>query len=444
MKWSRYSRLFESRRNGWLLYNAASGSFLRLDPEAAATIREIISAPEAYDFSASPQLYLTLRTGGHLVTDTQDDDFYNILKMRRLTANYASHTMLLTIAVTRACNFACSYCYESNRTGQPMSPEVCENLLKFIDRHQSLSKLAIIWYGGEPLLGLKPIRELSAALDERGRSFEAMIVTNGYLLDDRIIPELNRLHIQRIQITLDGSRETHDQRRYQVSGQGSFDVILGNLDQLMASDYQGSVQIRVNIDMRNRHEFSQVWHMIRERYPDAGNRLIVYPGYVKGEGHPDSSCFFDSSLTGQFVADLARDEGIQAMALYPSIASAGCTLTKRNAYVVGPEGELYKCWDDIGIPDRIIGTIDGKEPWNAALLARGMVGCNYLDAPECRECFYFPVCDGGCHRVRLRNLEDGGHRECCSYFRDHLEDLLEIHYEMKMQKDAEKEETKHA
>ena len=445
MKWSRYSHFFRSKRNGYLLYNSASGFFLKVEDDGVKDIENIIKAPEGFDFSGMPGLYLTLRRGGFLVEDTTDDDYYNILKMRRISANYVTRTLLLTIAVTRNCNFNCSYCYEGNRSGYPMSKEVEDKLMDFIDLHKREDQLAIVWYGGEPLLAMDRIRSIDKRLKEKGRKYNAFLVTNGYLLKDDIISELNDLCINWIQITLDGSRTTHDSRRYQVSGEGSFDVILGNLDRLMNSDYEGIVNIRVNVDMRNKDEYKDVHHLIKERYPDVfGTKIWVYPGYVKGDGHPDASCFFDSALTGQFVADLAQNDDINAMSLLPQKTLGGCTLTKRCAYVVGPDGELYKCWDDVGIPEMVTGHIDDMTSWNNALIARGMVGCSYLDSQVCKECFYFPVCDGGCHKIRLKNLMDGGDRDCCSYFRDSLDDLLELHYEQKMRDEQKKTETEKA
>ncbi|MBO4373507.1 MAG: radical SAM protein [Lachnospiraceae bacterium] len=440
MKWSHYSHLFESERNGWLLYNSASGFFMKIEDDAVDTVKKIQEDPEKYDFSNDPGLYLTLRRSGCIVEDTQDDDFYNIVKMRRLTGNYAVRTLLLTIAVTRSCNFSCSYCYEENRTGKPMSKEVEDKLMDFIDLHKREDQLYITWYGGEPLLAIDRIRSIDRRLKEKEKKYNAMIVTNGYLLKEDIIKDLNDLSINHMQITLDGNKKTHDSRRFQVNGEGSFDMIMNNLDALMASDYKGTVNIRVNIDMRNKDEFRDVYNLINGRYPeDYGKRISVYPGYVKGDGHPDASCFFDSDLTGQFVAELARKDNINAMSLLPQKTAAGCTLTKRCAYVVGPEGELYKCWDDIGIPEMVIGRLDDLTGWNNSLIARGMVGASYLDSPVCRECFYFPVCDGGCHKIRLKNLMDGKNRDCCSYFRDHLDELLEIYYEQKKKAEENKD-----
>ena len=106
-------------------------------------------------------------------------------------------------------------------------------------------------------------------------------------------------------------------------------------------------------------------------------------------------------------------------------------MTKRNAYVIGPEGELYKCWNDIGISEKVIGHIETERDWNMSLVAEGMVGCSYLESEECKKCFFFPICDGGCPQKRLENKKKGIENGTCSYFKSHLNELLEIHYEQK-------------
>jgi len=433
MKWSRYNRLFRSQRNGWLLYNSASNSLFQLEDALAEKVKEIADDPEGFDFTPMPQVYFQLRGGGFLVEDGQDDALYNILKMKRLTQRYANRTLLLTVAVTRSCNFDCSYCFEGNRSGRPMTEEVEDKVLAFIGKHKGMEALGITWYGGEPLLAFDRIQSFDKKLKAMGTPYQAHLITNGYLLTEGVIEKLNDLQIKSIQITLDGSQPTHDSRRYLKGGQrGTFQTILSNLDHLMASDYQGTVLIRVNVDSRNEDEFMEVYRLIQRRYPEQSDQTIyVYPGFVQGDEHPDVSCFFDSGEKARFVAKMARQYGVDVLSLFPKRAAGGCTLTSRNAYVVGPEGELYKCWNDVGIPEAVVGHVDRAAGWNMGLIAEGMVACSYLDSPECKECYYFPVCDGGCHKERMKNLHDDLNRDCCSYFKDHLEELLELHYEQK-------------
>lgn len=436
MKWSRYNLLFESKRNGWLLYNSASNCFLQMSEEAMEAARKIEEDPDQVDYSQIPDLYFHLRNGGFLVEDSQDDDFYRILKMRRLTANYAGHTLLLTIAPTRACNFACPYCYEGNRTASMMSEETEDQLVEFIKKHKKISRLSLVWYGGEPLLAFKRIKSLNQKIRALGKEYSSFIVTNGYLLNDEVVASLDELKTSLIQITLDGSKETHDSRRYLIGDGPTYDRIVENIDRLLRSSWEGKVQIRVNVDGTNQKEFVDVYRFIQKRYPDQfGKRVTVYPGFVHGEEvNPDTSCFFDSDEKGQFLEDMHRDHGINALSMFPSSVMGGCTMTKRNAYVVGPDGELYKCWNDVGVPELVIGNISSLTNWNMSLVAEGMVGASFLEDPKCQECYFFPICDGGCPKMRMLNNRDGKGRDTCSYFKNHLTALLEMHYEEKCKK----------
>ena len=432
MKWSRYNKLFQSKRNGWLLYNSASKNFMQVEEDVLEEVQSIAADLNGHDFTRSPMLYMTLRSMGFIVEDTQDDDFYNIIKMNALTTLYSNASLSLTIAITRACNFDCSYCFEGNRTGKPMSEEVEKKLIDFI-AHYRTSRLYITWYGGEPLVAFDRILSIDKAIKQMGKWYSASMITNGYLFDDEKISKLNELNIGYLQITLDGKKETHDGRRYLKNGGPTYDRILENIRKILQTDFKGMIHVRVNVDSRNEDEFPVVYNMMRTMFPqDFGKRITVYPGFVKGDDHPDASCFFEPEEQGRFIRRMATEFGINPLTLYPKKFSEGCIMTKKNGFVVGPEGELYKCWDDVGIPEMVVGHIDSFHDWNMPLLAECMVGCSYLDDPECKACYYLPVCNGGCHRIRQKNLHCDVKHSSCTYFKGNLEDLLELHFEEKL------------
>jgi uncharacterized protein len=433
MKWSRYSKFFQSKRNGWLLYNSASGAFLEIGEETVPVISEIMENAATFDFSGAVGLYFQLRNNGFLVEDTGDRDFLHILKMRRLSCNYAMNSMTLTIAPTRNCNFGCPYCYENNRTPSMMSDETVENILNFIKAYKSVKKLRIAWYGGEPLLAYRKIKKINQGIGELDIPYSSFMVTNGYCLTPKICEELNELRLDRIQITIDGDKETHNSRRFLIGGGKTFERIMNNMDTLLRSSWNGDIHLRVNVDATNCEQFARVYHMIQDRYEEEMlERIYIYPGFVSGEEtNPDISCFFDSEAKGNFIAKLAREEKIAPLPIFPYIKCGGCTLIQKNSYVIGPEGELYKCWHDMGEKDRVIGNVAPHSQWNTALLAEGMVSGNYLGDEECEDCMLFPVCDGGCPQVRMLNNRDGKKRDHCSYFKNNLEGLLEVYYEQK-------------
>ena len=430
--WSRYSVFFQSQSHGWLLFNTVSRAFLAVEDSLVPAIRGIMADPASFDYSGCAMLYLQLRSLGFLVEEGRDDAFYSITKMRTLTHLYGDSSLSLTLAVTRACNFDCSYCFEGNRTGLPMSQKTEDKLISFIQAHRA-GALYITWYGGEPLLAFDRILSIDRRIRGMGRDYSASMITNGYLLTEEKIARLNDLKIGYLQITLDGGRETHDSRRYLKNRGGTYDRILANIDALMATDFSGKLHIRVNVDTRNEEEFADVYKYFAEKYPnDFRRRLYVYPGFVKGDEHPESSCFFDSQERGAFLTRMYRKHGIIPLFIFPQRTMQSCTMTHRNSFVVGPDGELYKCWDDVGLKEREIGTLDVADNWDMAQIAEGMVACSYLDSQECRNCMYFPICDGGCPRARQNNLHRKEQRSTCTYFRDNMETLLELWYEKRL------------
>ena len=125
---------------------------------------------------------------------------------------------MLTIALTRACNFNCVYCYEHDRKPIYMSDEVARDLIDFIKRFPALARLSITWYGGEPLLCFDRICSLTDKIKELDIAFTAMLVTNGYLLNEETSSKLTDLKIETVQVTVDGREPIHNKRRPLKSG----------------------------------------------------------------------------------------------------------------------------------------------------------------------------------------------------------------------------------
>lgn len=47
-------------------------------------------------------------------------------------------------------------------------------------------------------------------------------------------------------------------------------------------------------------------------------------------------------------------------------------INKLNSYIIGPEGEIYKCWNDVSNTAKVIGNIQEECLENSTLFARYM------------------------------------------------------------------------
>lgn len=436
MHWSKYNLLFHSARHGYLLYNALTNLFAELDAETYHEVEQIRQSPESYDFTKAPALYVQLLRAKVLVDPQEEASTLNTFKLKRIGGNFAETSLGLTIAPTLACNFNCTYCYESHRRPVFMNSATEAQLLEFIRRFKSIQALDVTWYGGEPLLGFESIVRLTEQMQALPLRFQAHLITNGYLLTDAVIAQLDALKIINIQMTLDGPSEVHNLRRPLANGDPTYDVIRAHLSALLASRWKGQLSLRVNVDANNQAQYAALYHDLRRDFPD-DRRINIYPGIVTEAQvrNPDIHCQLTRKEETRFLLDVYRTYGITNADFYPR-HNWGCMATCRNGFVIGPEGEVYKCWHDVGDQQMVVGSIYADRAWNTNLLANYLMGTNPFDDPVCQSCFYLPICDGGCAHFRLLNAFYGGQFDTCVKFKDALPEFLEIHYELK-QKQAQ-------
>lgn len=324
----------------------------------------------------------------------------------------------LTIAPTSDCNFRCIYCYEKGAIApKTMSLETETAIFDFIQLLSSkISSLSISWYGGEPLMRFDIIERLSKKIiklcDENNIVYHASIVTNGYLLNEEISKKLKEYRIYHVQITIDGSKEIHDKRRIMANGKGTFDTIINNL--ILYKEYLPNISLRINVDKSNFDKIEDLYELLKKK--ELLDIVTPYLGHVRAENecYNDNKCISTkdySELTLNFQKSINRE----LRAFYPITRSKLCGADSLYSFVIDSDGTLYKCWNDIGRPEKSVGNI--LEP-----IFVNMNNIEYLtlDATlneKCSQCKYLPICMGGCP---VNFAQD----ENCTYFKYHLDEYL--------------------
>jgi len=134
--------------------------------------------------------------------------------------------------------------------------------------------------------------------------------------------------------------------------------------------------------------------------------IIIYPGFVTMHNDKQiNACEYmslnDMSSFNYYINSKEKTPN------YFKFDSLSCGATQINFFVVGPEGELYKCWNDIGRNEMIIGNVNDNKIINSDILAQYLGGPTSLDDEECINCTLFFVCNGGCTWQRIQNKIHG-------------------------------------
>jgi radical SAM protein with 4Fe4S-binding SPASM domain len=111
--------------------------------------------------------------------------------------------------VTYACNLRCKHCYST--AGRTWKDELsCEEALKALDVLADAGVTAIAFSGGEPLLK-KEFFQLAEKASNYGMFIA--IATNGTLLTKEMAEKLKNSGVGFVQISLDGTKQTHEEFR---------------------------------------------------------------------------------------------------------------------------------------------------------------------------------------------------------------------------------------
>jgi uncharacterized protein len=426
----------ESRYNIWVeregtsyLYNGVSGALLRVPAEDRKGLERVLADATATD--CSPKVLERMAVGRMLVPD--DADELKMLGTRYEMSRNDPTQFAVTVVTSLGCNFDCPYCFEDKHPSI-MRDDVQQALLAVLDDQlPTIKTFYATWFGGEPLIGKRPLLALSDAFIERcdaaGVSYGASITTNGYLLDERTCAELRDRRVHGVQVSLDGPPEIHDRMRPLANGKGTFWHIVKNLKH--AVDYL-PIAVRINLDTGNRPHTEELLQILQAE--GLAGKLTVYVGQIVGVndavGAPSASyetrCFTSPEYARaerEFV-DLATSYGFSWPTL-PVPSGAPCTAVRANELVVGSEGELYKCWDSVGNNREVVGTIFDYKNLNGRL--NKWLKYDPLADAECRSCIALPVCMGGCahHAMDLIQYENR-----CGTFRHEYRAQIETFVEM--------------
>lgn len=431
LKPSRYNSFVNLPESGIILaFNGISTLAVEFPIEVGGVIKQILSEPDADCTAEELAIKLTLIKGGFLIH--KDTDEIGMLKVNNRESRFHSGSVGYTVLLTKDCNMRCPYCYQAHEMGA-MSGEVADAFVELVSRETQGGKpFSITWFGGEPLLCVDLLLDISGRLskvaEENKCSAGYSIITNGYLLTDKLAEELVQYGCTYAQITLDGPKRVHDTKRVLPGGGPTYDRIVENIG---TASERMQIDIRVNIDKDNADSVDE----LLDELEAAGLRRKARVYFARigpvTEICADVAgiCFGVedfSKLDSRFnMKKIKRGWGAP---LYPPSKGGFCSADSLTGKTICPDGAIFKCWNEVSYPENAVGYLLDPKLTEAEMMNNRIkwLAWDPFEKAECVKCPVLPNCMGGCPWEGMRS--DNTERGDCSLLKHNLGETIALTY----------------
>ena len=351
---------------------------------------------------------------GYLIDEKEEKKIY-MNKYLEFIENRDKDEIQIFFVPWYACNFGCSYCYQSGyeQENQSVTKELIDSFFSYVNNEFAGRRKYITVFGGEPLLNAEVSRKSIEYLLQRAAEsgLDTAFVTNGFALKE-YTPLLKKYRIREVQVTLDGIAEVHDQRRPLKNGGGTFEKIVEGIDAALAEKI--NINLRVVIDKENLHSLADLAKFAVEKgwtgnsyfktqlgrnyelhYCQASanrlyERLEFYEAiYSLINEHPEIAEFHKPAFS---VSKYLFDNGELPAPLFDDCT--GC----KTEWAFDGTGHVYACTATVGKKGEELGTFYPAASKSADLI-KVWEERDVTSIPECKECSLQLACGGGCASI---------------------------------------------
>ena len=405
-KLSRYN-VFYQDGDVQYVWNTYSDALLKLEKSGQEYIQSFRGTDDkSYEFDM-------LKSNGFIVYE-QIDEFGRIClqeKQALFTSN--PEDLLFVIAPSLECNFRCNYCFQktAEKSGV-MTPETAEKVAEYIccqlENNPNIKKLHIKWFGGEPLLHVNIIENISRKVIDYTQKneikFGASLITNGRFLDSKTLTLLRECYVEMAQITVDGTRDSFCKSKGALSE--DFDCVINNI---CNAAEKIRISVRLNIPDNDANEAISITDFLFS-HCKLFAKNIVYFAYICDYSASEEVLqqAYIKYVQNYFkwlkhIIEHYDINKIKTKIQNRKSRSTSCGLIKSHNVCIGPHGELYKCEHSFGDDSMIIGNVWQGRFFNDAEMAYYTTIDNPLKS-KCFQCKYIPICLGECPNDRINGF----------------------------------------
>lgn len=416
-KLSLYNKIWKISDGSFMVFNTISGGVFILKDEIYKSLQA-----NQWEKISEETIVTLLKAYVLIPKQNENKDIFNF---ELLGARAQKDRLGIFIVPSRLCNLECTYCIQNNlfenKSDSFLTKTIIDKYYEWIEERiqkWGTRKLDIIFYGGEPLTAdTSVLQYLIEKFDLLPTKPSYRLISNGTKLSSYA----NFLkHMDTVQITMDGNRQIHDQRRVTKNNTGTYDIILKNIFQYLEVSENNKVIIRMNVDKENRESLLDSIKKIINCLPIHQIEFQLCPVDPYLEGMTDKMVHGDIKKTANAITDayafLKKDYNKS-----PYIWRVNCGVSSICQWSFDTEGSIYKCPAQTGKPEEAVYNVN--EGYFRSSFYNTM---NHVtDEEDCLACTYLGICYGGC--IRQRELT--GNKSCKKdFFDEYIPRIIEIKY----------------
>jgi len=173
--------------------------------------------------------------------------------------------------INNVCNLRCKHCYVNYQNED--NDLTVEEWQKVFDSCINLGARVFGNVGKEPLITWDETKSILSYFKNKREKDDRIkfgIVTNGLLIDSEKAEELNELNLDYIDISIDGTQNTHDK----IRGEGAYNKTIQNISRLTKTGLQDKIFISYTLNKLNLNSFPE---LLQELYSLGITNYLVSP-----------------------------------------------------------------------------------------------------------------------------------------------------------------------
>jgi uncharacterized protein len=389
-----------------------SEDFFILNPLSKSA--DIISANEVNMLKQQLDPTGEFEENGYLTDEATEKRAFKLAYLDFTEKREADETQLFFVP-NYSCNFACSYCYQEgyNPVMKAVTNEVIDAFYNYIGTEFAGRRKYITVFGGEPLLPGDQQRNMITYLLNKANEarLDVAFVTNGYTLAS-YVDLLKTASIREVQVTLDGTQEVHDGRRYLKGKQPTFDRIVAGIDACLATGI--NINLRMVVDKENIGNLAGLARFAIDKGWTASPLFKTQIGrnYELHFCNSTPEKLFDRATLYQHLYDLLKEHPYIAEFYKPAFSIArylsehkelpmalfdSCPACKTE-WAFDFTGTIYSCTATVGNKGDELGTFYPEVTKNETAI-ESWQNRDITTIEKCKTCDVALACGGGCASV---------------------------------------------